>query len=79
MDDKLPKIEVAWDAENQAVSLKFKPEDFKNWEMVEMLLTTAVEQAKRQGTLARMAAFQRFQQEQAHNAALAQQIKMGRH
>lgn len=42
----LPSIMLAWDQGLQMVRMVFDPAEFKTWEMVEMVLVTALSQAR---------------------------------
>lgn len=76
--DKLPTIEVTWDPETQGVNLRFKTEEFKNWDFVAACLLTAVNLAKFNAEVMRMQHVQQKAMEEQQNRALASQIRMGK-
>lgn len=67
----LPTIEVTFDAKTQAVGVRFKTNEFKNWAFVAGLLRIAADHADNQNRLQ----FAQAMQAQAMQQAEAEQIR----
>ena len=69
------KIEVEWDPKEQSVQVKFKPEEFKTWGLVAMVLAEAQEQAKFHKNLQAMQSVQKAQMQAMQDQAIKQQLQ----
>ena len=73
--DPRPRISVFWDAESQSVGLHFGPQDFKTWDMVAMVLTQALDEAKFRMNIARTMNMQQQAAQAAQTQAIRQALK----
>lgn len=76
--DGLPAITVVWDAANQAVGLKFRPEDFRTWEFIKAVLGMALAKADDTQRVIAAGMMRQAQMEQQQAQALHNRILRGR-
>lgn len=75
--ERLPTLAIGWNAELQAVSIKFDPLDFKTWDFVVATLDMAKQWAEHQRDIQRMANLQLAQQQAAQANNIRRNLRMG--
>ena len=73
--ERLPTIEIVWDADGQRAHLNFKVSDFRTWEFVIAVLDMAKRTAEQQYRMATLSAAQQAGADQAANEMIRRQLQ----
>ncbi len=78
VEQALPEMKIAWDAESQTIRLSFDPLQFKTWDFVRAALRMAEVQAEQMQKAALLQNMQREQVAAQQNLALAGKLRLPR-